>query len=86
MIQEQPKIILQGISLDEFLTKIQETLPQQISTPEKENLNVDEAAEFLGVSTPTIHRLKALDKIPFKKVGTRVIYQRSALTKWLGDK
>lgn len=51
----------------------------------EENMTVHQASKFLKLSEPTIHRLKANGKIPYVKIGSRVIYQRSELKKWMSS-
>jgi len=88
MITREPKIILEGISVDDFFTRFLEikTVNNREEFTGDENMTVDEAAKFLKLSAPTIHRLKAANKIPFTKVGARVIYRRSQLIAWMNQK
>ena len=46
-------------------------------------MNVREAAAFLRVSTPTIYRLRKSGKIPFFKIGARVLFSRERLCEYL---
>ncbi len=82
----EPRIILEGISIDDFFARLQQIKDVNVLPVNDENLTVDEAAQFLKLSTPTLHRLKAAGKIPFTKVGARVIYRRSQLISWMNDK
>lgn len=86
MLTQEPRIILEGISINDFFARLQEIKTENASQVNDENLTVDEAAQFLKLSTPTLHRLKAAGKIPFTKVGARVIYRRSQLIAWMNDK
>lgn len=87
MVTREPKIIFEGISIDDFFVKLQQhAKPESTSDPAEEILNVDQASAFLKLSTPTIHRLKAANKIPFTKIGARVVYRRSQLIAWLDEK
>ena len=47
-------------------------------------MNVNEAADFLGVSVPFVY--KWVDKIPHRKLGDRILFGRVALIKWLDGK
>ncbi len=57
-----------------------------IAPPER--MNREQAAEYLGLSVPTLcqdvvtHRLK----LPYAKLGRRVVYTRSQLDAWLAAK
>ncbi len=48
-------------------------------------MNVREAAAFLRVSTPTIYRLRKSGKIPFFKIGARVLFSRERLYEYLNQ-
>lgn len=79
------EVILQGCTVDDIAEAVSRTLSNQLrpANEQREFLDVEQAAEFLNISVPTIHRLKAKDKIPFRKIGSRVIYSRTDLTKWI---
>ncbi len=49
---------------------------------ERETLNRLEAADFLGVSPNTITRWINEGKIPCRKMGRRVLFNRDALRRW----
>jgi excisionase family DNA binding protein len=46
-------------------------------------LNKKEASKFIGVSVPTIDRLISKRGIPFKKIGSRVVFLKKELASWL---
>lgn len=46
-------------------------------------MTVRDAAAFLRVSTPTIFRLRKSGKIPFFKIGARVLFSRERLCEYL---
>ncbi|MBK6426818.1 MAG: helix-turn-helix domain-containing protein [Blastocatellia bacterium] len=48
-------------------------------------LTVDEpeAASLLGLSRPTLHRLRRDGRLPFVRVGSRVLYRRRDLERFL---
>ena len=56
-------------------------LPAKTSTDEDPNelLSADEAAEYLGVSRPTIFRWMKQGKLSFHKIGSSTRFSRSAL-------
>ncbi len=50
----------------------------------KEILNVDEAAEFLGMTKGTLYHLTYKKKIPYYKPGGKLIrFYKSELIKWI---
>ncbi|HET6203085.1 MAG TPA: helix-turn-helix domain-containing protein [Planctomycetota bacterium] len=52
---------------------------------EKEILNLDEAAAFLGVSLRTFLKTLRLENLPGRKVGREWKFSRSALVAWIGS-
>jgi excisionase family DNA binding protein len=54
------------------------------STPEpREVMNVEQAAEFLGLSRNTVYTYANGGTIPCKRVGSRLLFSRTALVQWL---
>lgn len=51
--------------------------------PRRRTLSVKETAAIVGVSTSTIYRLVRADRIPFKRVGRRILIARDELEAWL---
>ena len=51
---------------------------------QKDILNVEEAATFLGVSPWTIREQARLRRLPGRKVGKEWRFSRQALLDWLG--
>ena len=52
---------------------------------DREILNIDEAAEFLGVSVKTFNKVLHTQKIPARKVGREWKFSRRALIEWVGN-
>jgi excisionase family DNA binding protein len=49
-------------------------------------LNVEEVAELLGVSTDVIYSMVKQGKIPYFKVGNRLIrFQASSIQEWMNE-
>ncbi len=46
-------------------------------------LTINEASEYLRLSKPTLYRLTSTKKIPFLKVGGKVLFKLQELTDWL---
>ena len=48
----------------------------------KHYLSIEEAAEFLTLSKSHLYRLTCYRKIPFYKVGRRVVFDPAKLQEW----
>lgn len=46
-------------------------------------LNVKQLSELIGLSTDTIYTLKSMGRLPYIKVGRRVLFPVKAIEKWL---
>lgn len=55
------------------------------ASPERDILNVDEAAALLGVSVKTFTRALRTENLPARKIGREWKFSRSALVGWVGD-
>jgi excisionase family DNA binding protein len=56
-----------------------------LAPTEKEVLNLDEAAAFLGVSLRTFLRVLHTEDLPCRKVGREWKFSRSALVAWIAS-
>lgn len=63
-----------------------EAIEAKIGQPDREYLNAEEAAGFLGLSKQQldVHRMKGGGP-PFHKVGRRVLYSVSDLRAWMAS-
>lgn len=52
---------------------------------DKQIFTVQEAAEFLSVSTNTIYKMKDANIIPFMQRFRRIYFERDSLLKWLKE-
>lgn len=52
---------------------------------ERELLNADQLCKWLGISLSTLNKWKAENKIPFKKLGKRVFFQKAEILKALKE-
>jgi excisionase family DNA binding protein len=50
-------------------------------TIEAKGLNLEKAAQYIGVSKPTL--MKLLPKLPHQRVGKRYVISKAGLDKWL---
>jgi len=64
-----------------------ETTPANDNTSsdaERECLNVEECAAFLGVDRKTVYDYAGRGVIPCRRLGKRILFSRQALVLWLG--
>ena len=52
---------------------------------EREILNVEEAAELLGVSVKTFNKVLHSEDLPARKIGREWKFSRRALIEWVGS-
>lgn len=57
----------------------------ELPDPQREILNIDEAAAYLGVSSKTFARVLRDGEIPGRKVGREWKFSRRALEAWIGN-
>lgn len=55
------------------------------SKEKKDWLTPDNVVEEFGIAKSTQAQYRALGKIPFSKLGRKVLYSRAKLNKWLED-
>lgn len=53
--------------------------------PTREILNIDEAAELLGVSLKTFNKVLHAEEVPARKIGREWKFSRRALIEWVGN-
>src|SRR5262245_13263620 len=53
-------------------------------TPQREILNIEEAAELLGVSVKTFNKVLHSESLPGRKFGREWKFSRQALIDWIG--
>ncbi len=54
-------------------------------SPDREIMNIDEAAQLLGVSVKTFNKVLHAQSIPARKIGREWKFSRQALIEWIGD-
>ncbi len=52
---------------------------------ERDILNIDEAAELLGVSVKTFNKVLHTENMPARKIGREWKFSRAALIAWVGN-
>lgn len=55
------------------------------ASPDREILNIDEAAALLGVSVKTFNKVLHSEDIPARKIGREWKFSRQALITWVGS-
>lgn len=55
------------------------------ASPDREILNIEEAAALLGVSVKTFNKVLHNESLPARKIGREWKFSRSALIAWVGD-
>jgi len=55
------------------------------ASPDRDILNIEEAAELLGVSVKTFNKVLHSENIPARKIGREWKFSRAALIAWVGD-
>ncbi|HWB26770.1 MAG TPA: helix-turn-helix domain-containing protein [Chitinophagaceae bacterium] len=76
-----PKAVTQ---LFDKLTNIERLLSaKENETPADSFLTIQQAAEFLTLSVPTIYGLVSRGEIPVSKKGKRLYFSKAELTEWV---
>jgi excisionase family DNA binding protein len=57
----------------------------QPPTKERLSINAEEAAKLLSISSKTLRLLAKENKIPFKRVGNRLLFPVDQLKEWITD-
>ena len=55
------------------------------ATESRDILNIDEAAELLGVSVKTFNKVLHTENLPARKIGREWKFSRRALIEWVGS-
>ena len=55
------------------------------TSPDRDILNIDEAAALLGVSVKTFNKALHTENLPARKIGREWKFSRAALIGWVGD-
>ncbi|MFN0243910.1 MAG: helix-turn-helix domain-containing protein [Planctomycetota bacterium] len=62
-----------------------ELVPVRRRLPDREILNIDEAALLLGVSVKTFNKVLHTEDMPARKIGREWKFSRRALIDWVGS-
>jgi excisionase family DNA binding protein len=52
---------------------------------ERQTINVQEAAAFIGVSKDLVYQLVRQKDIPHLKVGKRILFRKESLERWMNN-
>lgn len=73
-------IVLISIPQDKLKDLIKEALHEELNLKkQKELLSFREAYEFLGISSSCLSKWKSENRIPYKKLGKRVFFNRQEI-------
>lgn len=83
---ENNKIYLLSISETELKELIKSSMKEVLETKnDKELLSFKETCEFLGCSPSALNNWKSQNKIPYKRLGKRIFFNRSEVVEALKD-
>ena len=87
-MENSSKIVL--ITPDELASLIQTSVRKAIaeqssksSIPNDKPLSIDEASEFLHIPKATLYQFTSTRKIPFQKVGKKILFFKQELISWV---
>jgi excisionase family DNA binding protein len=73
-------------TIESLLISLKHGLPISSPIENEQPVTVKEICSFLGVTEPTIIRWRKKGKVPFLQVGSRILFQKSAVLKALENK
>ncbi|MGB0863165.1 MAG: helix-turn-helix domain-containing protein [Saprospiraceae bacterium] len=74
---------LQKLLDDQAINIVNQMKAMVIDSKRKQGLNVKEASELIGLKTPTIYQYASEGKIPHRRIGRRLIFNRTELIEWV---
>ncbi len=84
--EKQPPVkefldMLSDILAEKYFERVEDRMKK---IPELRRLiTAKEASQFLSLSTDTIYRMASLKKLPYLKIGDRVLFDIKALDQWI---
>lgn len=79
-------IVLISIGKEELQELVRSAVKSELQNKQQKQLmNFKETREFLGISTSTLNKWKSTDKIPFKRLGKRIFFNRIDVLQALKD-
>ncbi len=84
--EKQPPVkefldMLADILAEKYFERVEDRMKK---IPELRRLiTAKEASQFLSLSTDTIYRMASLKKLPYLKIGDRVLFDIKALDQWI---
>jgi len=73
-------------AIDHRLDRIEEMLKNQPAKESDLMLTVEDVAEYLHLSVPSIHRLVSNRQIPNMRRGKRLFFKKSEVNNWLSQR
>ena len=86
------KIVLISLPIEDLQTVIIDCVNtclnynKQSPTQNEHPINTKELCSFLDITQPTLIRWRKKGKVPFLKIGSRILYQKSAVLSALENK
>ncbi|MFD0764466.1 helix-turn-helix domain-containing protein [Mucilaginibacter lutimaris] len=81
---ELPEVIRLLFEKVELIEKVVINL-QPAETTDNDLLNVEEAADFLKISTASLYTKVSRKELPYSKPGKRLYFKRSELQEWISS-
>jgi len=79
-------IVLISIGKEELQELVRSAVKSELrNKQQKQLMNFKETREYLGISTSTLNKWKSTDKIPFKRLGKRIFFNRADVLQALKD-
>lgn len=84
------KTVLFAVSQEELTSIIKSSVAEVLHSretkqKEKQLLNAKEVCELFGIHMSTLNKWKARNKIPFKRLGKRVFFEREKILEAMKD-
>lgn len=54
-------------------------------TDDKKVYNTEELSKYLSISISTIRKLKRSNRIPYLRIGNKLLFQKESIDKWLNN-
>ncbi len=81
--EQLPKVIADLYNKVEGIEKILQQKSNDIQQKEDNLFTIQQAAEFICLSVPTIYGLVSKSEIPVSKKGKRLYFSKQELTEWI---
>ena len=69
--------------IEDAMRRVLDTLPQPKKSHSEDYLTIEQASEFTHIAKATLYDYTHRRKIPFRKVGKRLLFSKKELTEWI---